>query len=106
MRELGCLCWVMKIPTCYKGETRTASRKEGRCHKRVIGHYVMSAVPHYHKKLYNYHRSAKPLKLLQCLECSSGSGMVNRVTPDELKHGIDDLMRGGNVPCRKSLLAT
>ena len=31
--------------------------------------------------------------------------MVNRVAADELEHGINDLMRGGHVPRRKSLLA-
>jgi len=87
----------------YKGErtTNLLHEKGARCYIWVINHYVVSTAPHHKEDLYNYHR---PSKAPEYLECGGGGGMVNRVAPNKVEHSIDDLVRRGNMPRRKSLL--
>ena len=65
-----------------------------------VNHYVVSTTRHH--KVYNRRSSKAP----ECLERSGGRGLENRIAPDKIKHGIDNLMCRGNVPRCKSLLAT
>ena len=63
MRELGCLCSVMKIQRATTKKGPELPPKMGTLPQAGDIHYVMTTAPHYHKKLYNHRQSAKALAM-------------------------------------------